>query len=193
MSVESPDKKGDVVFRGQFFEVERIAEMDGKTIEIARRAPGVRVIIPNREERKILLTREFRRELGGWDHRLPGGKVFESLEEYESFRQGGQDILGPASAQAKVEAQEEAGIDIAEAEHVATSVCGASVQWDLYVFEATQWQPHADGQNPEQGEQIETDHWFEYQEVEHMIMTGEMHEERVALILLQWLARQNGA
>lgn len=61
-----------------------------------------------------------------------------------------------------------------------------SVEWDLYLFEVTKWQ-EADGQSLEDGEQIEADNWFSFEEVEKMILSGEMQEERVALVLLQWI------
>jgi 8-oxo-dGTP pyrophosphatase MutT (NUDIX family) len=48
--------------------------------EIARRSPGVRLIICDKD--KILLSKEFRKELKGYDYRLPGGKVFDTLKEY---------------------------------------------------------------------------------------------------------------
>ena len=49
--------------------------------EKARRSPGTRLLITS-PDHNILLTREYRGEIGGWDYRLPGGKVFDSLEEY---------------------------------------------------------------------------------------------------------------
>jgi hypothetical protein len=44
----------------------------------------VRIIIQN-EEKKILLTKEFRYELDAYDWRLPGGKVVDTLDEYLSI------------------------------------------------------------------------------------------------------------
>jgi len=48
--------------------------------ETARRAPGVRLIIVR--DGQMLITREFRNELDDYDYRLPGGKVFDTLDEY---------------------------------------------------------------------------------------------------------------
>ena len=67
-----------------------LPQTDGRTFELARRAPGVRVIIPDhRAAGKVLLTKEFRRELNGGTSRLPGGKVFDTLAEFETFRATG--------------------------------------------------------------------------------------------------------
>lgn len=45
--------------------------------------PGVRVIAI--KDSKILLTKEFRHELNEFDYRLPGGKVFDSIEVFLLF------------------------------------------------------------------------------------------------------------
>lgn len=58
---------------------------DKKTLfEKARRAPGVRLIIV--KEDKILLTREYRDEIKSFDYRLPGGKVFDKLSDYQKHQ-----------------------------------------------------------------------------------------------------------
>ncbi len=176
----------ETVFTGRLFEVVHQKQPDGRSFEIARRAPGVRLIVTDQEQKKILLTREFRQELQDWDYRLPGGKVFDSLEEFEAHRQSGDDILEAARTKAIAEAREEAGIIVEELEFIKKSTLGATVEWDLYIFEVTKWQP-AEGQALEAGEIIEADNWFAYEEVEKMILKGEMQEERIALALLQWI------
>lgn len=180
----------ETIAKGKLFELVQLKQDDGRVFEVARRAPGVRLIIVSREAGKVLLTKEFRHELNDWDYRLPGGKVFDSLDEYEAHRASGDDILNAAIAKAKGEGAEEAGVDIKEVKLFKKSTLGATVEWDLFVFEATDWQPHADGQNLEHGEQIEADNWFTFEEAEQMILDGKMQEERIALILLQWLKQQ---
>lgn len=172
---------------GKMFELVHLAQPDGRVFEVARRAPGVRVIIADRDKRQVLLTKEFRRELNGYDYRLPGGKVFDSLGEFEKFRKNGRDILEPASAKAKAEAAEEAGMAIDDVKLFKKSTLGATVEWDLYVFEASKWHEHQDGQALEDGEQVEDVSWYDFGKVEQMILHGDMQEERIALILLQWL------
>ena len=179
-----------ILARGRIFELVALPQPDGRTFEMARRAPGVRVIIPDRKAKKLLLTKEFRYELNDWDYRLPGGKVFDKLEEFDAFRKSGDDIKVPAASKALAESSEEAGIDVKKVELYKISTLGATVEWDLFIFEATDWQPHPKGQQLEKGEQIENDTWVRFAEAEDMIMSGKMAEERIALVLLQWLHAQ---
>lgn len=182
-------KDEEVVYAtGKIFELVQIPKPDGRVFEVARRAPGVRLIVADKASKKLLLTREHRWELGGHDYRLPGGKVFDTLAEFEAFRKSGKDMLEAATAKAKEEAAEEAGIDTSEVELFKKSMLGATVEWDLYIFEATKWQPHKDGQNLKEDERTGIDvQWYAYTDVEKMILNGDMQEERVALVLLQWL------
>jgi ADP-ribose pyrophosphatase len=179
------------VFSGKLFEIEQLTQPDGRVFEIARRAPGVRLIIPNRQDKTLLLTKEFRKELNAWDYRLPGGKVFDSLAEYQAFRESGSDILKAAQAKAKAEAREEAGLVVNDLKLFRKSTLGATVEWDLFVFEVTKWEAAKSGQALEEGEQIEADNWFAFSDVEQMIYDGHVQEDRVALILLQWLKGQS--
>ena len=180
----------EIFAKGRLFELVHLKQDDGRIFEVARRAPGVRLIIHNKDLGKILLTKEFRHELGEWDYRLPGGKVFDSLEEYEAHRSSGDDIVEAAKKQAINEAQQEAGIEIASLDLYKKSVLGATVEWDLYVFETTNWQASVLGQELEVGEKIEADNWVTYDEARQMVLNGSMQEERIALVLLQWLEGQ---
>lgn len=170
-----------IAFRGRIFDLVQIPKPDGRVFEIARRAPGVRLIIPDRDKRQVLLTKEFRRELGEHDFRLPGGKVFETATDYETFRQSSGDITAEAQRQARVEAAEEAGIDIAELQLFRKSTLGATVEWDLYVFEATKWQPHPHGQQLKEDEpdDIVGVDFYDYSAVRQMIISGELQEDRL--------------
>lgn len=173
--------------KGKLFELVHQKQDDGRVFEVARRAPGVRLIIHDESARKVLLTKEFRHELGKWDYRLPGGKVFDSLDEFEAFCAGGTDIVEAAKTKAIEEAQQEAGVEITELDLYKKSVLGATVEWDLYVFETTDWRLSIEGQELEVGEKIEADTWVTYDEARTMALDGSMAEERIALILLQWL------
>lgn len=177
----------EIFSKGKLFELVHLQQDDGRVFEVARRAPGVRLIIHNEAAGKILLTKEFRHELGEWDYRLPGGKLFDSLDEFEAFRQSDNDILEAAKVKAIEEAQQEAGVEIAKLEFYKKSVLGATVEWDLYIFEVTEWQASVHGQELEVGEKIEADNWVTYDEACTMALNGSMAEERIALILLQWI------
>lgn len=180
--------KEDIFAKGKLFELVHKEQEDGRVFEVARRAPGVRLIIHDEAAGKVLLTKEYRHELGEWDYRLPGGKVFDSLDEYEAFRISGDDIVEAAKRQGIIEGQQEAGIAIATLTVYKKSVLGATVEWDLYVMESTDWQTLVAGQELEVGEKIDADTWVTYEEARKMALDGSMQEERIALILLQWLA-----
>lgn len=185
------DQKEVIYASGKIFELVQIPKPDGRVFEVARRAPGVRLIVANKPKKQVMLTREHRWELDGHDYRLPGGKVFDKLDEFEAFRRSGQDILAAAMSKAKEEAAEEAGIQVDDLKLFKKSMLGATVEWDLYVFEATNWQPHKDGQNLKEDERDGIDvGWYGYDQVEKMILKGDMQEERIALVLLQWLKAQ---
>lgn len=187
---EKPVSSGEkVIFRGKLFEILHHEQPDGRTFEIARRAPGVRIIIADKQQSQLMLTKEYRSEFKDWDYRLPGGKVFDSTEEYERHRAANRNISAAVLEKVLEEARQEAGIEVASAEIYKKSVLGATVEWDLYVCEATKWS-QADGQELEAGEQIETGNWFSYEQVKAMILLGEMQEERVAMVLLQWIYEQ---
>lgn len=173
------------------FELVHITQPDGRVFEVARRAPGVRLIIADIPNKKVLLTREFRRELNATDYRLPGGKVFDSLAEYETFRKSGQDIIKAAASKARLEAVEEAGVELEEVAFYKKSTLGATVEWDLFVFVATEWEEGM--QMLEEGEIIDDVSWYRFDEVRQMILNGEMREGRIALLLLQWLEEQQRA
>ena len=177
----------EIFAKGKLFELVHLAQDDGRVFEVARRAPGVRLIIHDKPAGKILLTKEHRQELNEWDYRLPGGKVFDSLDEFEAFRPSGNDIVEAAKKQAINEAKQEAGVEISSLELYKKSVLGATVEWDLYVFESSNWQLSDVGQELEDGENIEADNWVTYDEARVMALDGSMKEERIALILLQWI------
>ena len=179
-----------IIASGKIFELVQVMQDDGRVFEIARRAPGTRIIIADTEKRQVLLTKEFRHGLNDWDYRLPGGKVFDTVDEFAAYRESSDDMSQAAKIQAVRKAQQEAGVAISALELYKKSVLGATVEWDLYVFVATDWQLHVDGQELEEGESIEADTWVSYDEARRMILDGAMHEERIALVLLQWIESQ---
>jgi 8-oxo-dGTP pyrophosphatase MutT (NUDIX family) len=160
-----------------------------KVYEFARRSPGIRLIIIS-PENKILLTKEYRPELKAWDFRLPGGKVFDSLSQYNAFLKSGDDILVMAAAAARLEAEEEVGLKIENPLHVATSPCGATMRWDLYYFVVSNYTSSA--QKLGQGENIETI-WLSLDEAQNLALTGQISEDRSAAVLLRYLHSLKGS
>ena len=156
-----------------------------KMFERARRPPGVRVIIVR--EWEILLSREYRREQGKYDYRLPWGKVMDSIREMRSFR---WDILRLARSAAIKEAREETGVIIENPELIHISHCGANVEWDLYYYLATEFEETDKHERDDEGESDMTIAWYSFDEVKAMIMSDEMSEDRSIAVLLKWMMKE---
>ncbi|MEH1098028.1 NUDIX hydrolase [Micromonospora sp. CPCC 205561] len=177
-----------VAYQGRVFEVTELDVQEKgvpKTFERVRRAPGTRIIVRD-PAGQVLLTREWRHELGRADLRLPGGKVFDTLQEYHELTQTGEKLQVAAASAAQRELREEAGLDAASMLFLHRSVCGATVDWDLYYFVAEDWRELADGPEPEVGEDI-TVTWLSPAETIEACLDGTVSEERSALVLLRLL------
>lgn len=189
---EGADSAERIIATGRIFELVQLDQPNGAIFEVARRAPGLRLIITDNDKKRILLTREFRRELNAYDYRLPGGKVFDTLAEFVKFRESGLAIKGAVEEKARQEGAEEAGVVIDEMSIIGKSTLGTTVEWDLYIVFADRWHFAEEGQMLEVGEDISADDWFTYGEAYNLALTGSMSEERVALLLMRWLDSQKG-
>jgi 8-oxo-dGTP pyrophosphatase MutT (NUDIX family) len=136
------------------------------------------------------MTKEIRREAGGADYRLPGGKVFDSLDELDSHRDSGESIEPKALLAAQKEGKEEAGISGGTFEQLEVSTAGASVEWDLHYFKVTD--ANIGEQELEEHEQgdIETV-VLSAEEIFEKLSKREIKEGRSADMLWSWL-QQNG-
>lgn len=178
-------------YKGRLFTViEQTHEFDGKqkVFEQVRRAPGCRLVIRN-DKNEFLITREYRSELSGYDLRLPGGKVFDSLAEYEAAIASDVPMLGAAKNAASIEGAEEAGIIVNDLELLAVSKCGATITWDLYYFIVSAWQVRDGGQNLGTGEDIAVT-WMMPADVKAACLDGRISEERSAIQLLRLLQKE---
>lgn len=177
-----------IAYQGRIVEVVE-KEVDlGKTkkvFELARRSPGVRLII--RKGNQILLSKEFRHEIAGYDYRLPGGKVYDTLSEYNDALANGVSIERAAEAAARKEAREEVGIEPKNLSYFHTSVCGATIVWDLFYFVVTEFAETE--QALEDGEDISAE-YVDIEDVRTMCLDGSMSEERSALVLLRYVTPQ---
>ncbi len=174
-----------ILYSGKIFEVIKQPMKSGDTIiefETARRSPGVRLII--RKENKILLTKEFRTELNGYDYRLPGGKVFDRLSDYRKALQNKTSLLDHAQRAAIKECREETGLIAENITHVHTSQAGATVVWDLYYFVIDRFQEHTTGQALEHGEVIYPE-WKTIDEVKALCVNNQISEDRSVGVLLK--------
>ncbi len=180
-----------IKYQGKILEiVEFDVTQAGKQMvfEKARRSPGVRLIIPH--EGKILLSKEERHEVGGYDYRLPGGKVIDKLADYSAALASGADIAEVAKEAAVREAREEMGLSV-EAKDLAffhKSVCGTTVEWDLYYFVVTAFGKAE--QEFDEGEDITVEE-FDEEKVKSMCLDGSINEERSALVLLKYLGSRS--
>lgn len=178
----------EITYRGKMFEVVTWEGKPGIQFEAAVRAPGVRLLIETEKEgtKALLMTREIRRETGGYDFRLPGGKVFDTLAELDEHRKLGTDTLPLAKIAAQKEGHEEAGISGGQYSLINISKAGASVEWDLYYFlitGATIGEPEL---SHEEAGDIETI-VLTAQEVFDKLTKREIKEGRSADILWSWL------
>lgn len=174
-----------ITHQGKMIEVvQKEIERNGQTwtLEFARRSPGIRLIIPKGD--KILLAKEFRHEIGDYDYRLPGGKVYDSLEEYNSALKSNVDIGESAKHAAIKEAREEAGIEVKDISFIHKSICGATVVWDLFYFVVNDFEQTS--QELGEGEDITIEE-VDKEKVKEMCLDGTISEERSALVLLRYL------
>ena len=184
--------KFEVAYKGKIFEIVKWEGKPGVMFEAAVRAPGVRLVIECEKDgqKALLMTKEIRREAGGWDYRLPGGKVFDSLDELDIFRDQDLDISEKALEAAKREGREEAGVLSGTYTSIGVSRVGATVDWDLHYFLVTDVE--VGDQELEEAEQgdIETV-YLSAKEVFEKLVSREVKEGRSADVLWFWLS-QNG-
>lgn len=170
------------IFHGRIGEIIHTRQKDGRVFERYRRAPGARLVVVS-PDGKILVTKEYRHEIGSVDFRLPGGKVRDTLDEYYDLLESHQDIIEAAREAAIKEALEETGLSVHEPEFITKANSGATVEWDLYYFLATKYDTHPDGQQLEHGEDI-VPTWVTIKELKEAIHNGHMSEWRSVGVLL---------
>lgn len=177
--------KEKIVFQGKIVEVvHQLVKIEDKELvfEIARRSPGIRLIICDKH--KILLTKEYRKELKWYDYRLPGGKVFDTLAEYNKNK---KNIKKYAIIAAKREGEEETGLIIQDPKLYYISKAWATVERDLYYYIVTKFKNHNKWQQLEHGEHIDVERKTK-KEILFLIKTWAMHEDRSVGVLLRYLS-----
>lgn len=190
MSILKPTSTQNIMYAGKMFQIVHQEMSDGqdtKIFEMARRVPGTRILFIR--DQKILLTREFRYELDRYDYRLPGGKVFDRLEDYQAALDKGVDMTTEAKTAASREAIEEVGIAVRNMELISISTCGATVQWDLYFFVAQDFADQGTVHH-ESGEDLTHD-WYDFEAVKDMCLDGRVNEERSAIQILKFIKRED--
>lgn len=184
----NPMNKTHVVFRGNLIEIihQEFETINGKKIfEIARRGPGTRIILVSTNN-QILITREYRTELNNYDIRLPGGKVFDSLYEFENALAENKPMIEFAKEAAIRELKEETGFITSNMEFITISRCGATIEWDIYYFLCTNWNPPEGKVIPHEDEDITT-LWENFENIKELCLNGNISEERSAIQLLRYI------
>ena len=148
--------------------------------EKVRRSPGTRLIIIKGHQ--ILLTKEFRQELGRDDYRLPGGKVFDTLNEYNKALH--QDLTQEVLKAAKKECLEETGLLPTKIAFFDVVHAGATIDWDLFYFLVTDFDVKK--QKLEKGERISVE-WKTFTEAKNMCLNRKISEDRTVGVLLRFL------
>lgn len=184
----------EIVYKGKMFEVVTFSPKEGVVFETAVRAPGVRLLIEHKEEDKfgLLMTKELRHYKGGseWDYRLPGGKVYDSLDEFNNAKENNSDISKDSLKAAKLEAIQEVGVQNGDFMQLSTARAGGSVEWDLHYFLIKN--AEIGKQELEEHEKGEIDVIFiEVKELFEKLKNGEIQEGRSADMIWSWLAKNN--
>jgi ADP-ribose pyrophosphatase len=158
------------VFKGRNFAVRREeVELDDGRVETHEhvwRTDGVRIIALD-EARNVLLTHEYRHELGERDWRVPGGKIDPGEKPEDAARR---------------EFREEAGFSADNLRHLWATTPDSTVRYRRFFFLATGLRQAEVAPDP--GEDI-TVHWLPLELACEKALRGEVREEISALALLR--------
>ena len=183
------------LFNNGFFEFvqterEYVIDNTKKTVKrnLVRRPPGIRALIVDKKEEKILLSKEYRYELETWDYRLPGGKVFEDLESYKKAIEE-DNVLQHVEKTVPKEVKEEVGLLIKNPKLLKISKAGAGVEWDLYYYEITEYEVDSKGPKLEEDEVIDGYIWKSYDDIINMCIETKIQEESTVGVLLTYILK----
>lgn len=165
-----------------------------KTFQFVERSPGVRALVTAGD--MIFLNKEYRVESGGWDYRLPGGKVFDSREEYDRFRQENSEErnLSAKTFETVVkELREETELQFQpnSIKFVEKTNCGSVICWDLFFFHLKL--DSVENQNLDRCQSIEGECtvpcWLSFDEVIALCISGKIQEDRSQAFLLRFILK----
>lgn len=173
----------------EFLEVEENFNIENQVKHVkrnmVRRPPGIRALIINNDN-QILLSKEFRYELNDWDYRLPGGKVFDSLDDYKKSLIN-DTVMEQVLKTVSKEVLEEVGLIVSNPKLLKVSLDGAGVIWDLYYFEIKDYKISDNGPQLEDNEIINGYEWCDFSEIITMCQNNKIHEDRTVGVLLTYI------
>lgn len=164
-----------------------------KSFEFACRSPGVRTVLTDGES--ILMTKEWREEFNRWDYRLPGGKMFDTIEEYHQFKSkkpSEDDLDEIARKAAQKEVLEECNIEISSENLKRTYVskCGGTVEWDLhYLIGQLEKSSIKSSQVVSKEDEIIQSYPLSFKDVKKLCLDGSVSEDRTVGFLLKFLEK----
>lgn len=173
----------------EFLETEEDFKVENQVKHVkrnmVRRPPGIRALIVNNNN-QILLSKEFRYELNDWDYRLPGGKVFDSLDDYK-ISLINDTVMEHVFKTVPKEVQEEVGLIVSNPQLLKVSLDGSGVIWDLYYFEIKDYKKSDNGPQLEDNEIIDGYEWYDFNEIITMCQNSKIHEDRTVGVLLTYI------
>jgi 8-oxo-dGTP pyrophosphatase MutT (NUDIX family) len=175
----------NVAYEGQIIRVEATNTADGRIFEKASRSPGTRIIIYDEINDQILLSQEYRPELGETDYRLPGGKVRDKIRDWDEIKDR-PDVLSLIGQACMKEAREEVGMEVENIELFTNFGSGGpTIGWDLYYFVATKFK--ALGKQQLETEEDIKAMWVSSAQAAVICLSGQMREGRSVAALSQFL------
>lgn len=164
-----PVNDHELVFAGKNFKVfhEHVTARSGarELHEYVWRTDGARIIALSGDA--ILMSREYRHELGAFDWRLPGGKVDPGESPEDAARR---------------ELREETGCSASEWEFLWSTTPDSTVRYRRHFFVATGIQMGTPSRDD--GEEIATT-WMPIEQACQLALAGEIREEISALAVLR--------
>lgn len=165
-------------------------QVEGKTIdkhleyEMVRRPPGVRALVVQND--KILLSHEYRYELDKWDYRLPGGKVFNTNDDYcDAVKRNS--LMDDVIIALKKELLEEVSVEIENYFMFDISYCGLKVEWDLYYFLIDQFTQYEDNSIQKSEFEYIENQWFDFSTALKLCLNGSISEKRTAYEIIRYI------
>ena len=163
-----------LLYKSKLFEL----TADERGFEWVERSPGVRLLIIH--NKKILITKEYRAEIKRDDYRLPGGKVFDTLQEYKEAKDVKRNVINAA----KRECKEETGLLPIRMKLLCATHAGATIIWDLYYFVVDRFKTGKQHLGDEEDIALE---WKTFAQVKKLCLTGKISEDRTVGVLLRFL------